>query len=118
MCQTLTTVKLTSQAFQEIPSIGLYCVDFSTKDKEVICIDVYPRRNAVWPGTQDLVTQENLIRYINVDNTVKFRLSSSCMPSHIPPLNKGLPTDVDLDIPWKPKSQGHGTVYLFIHFLS
>lgn len=91
----LTSVRQNTEELVEIPSIGIYSVTLTQPD--CLHITVYSWSEAVWPGTMDLVTGDNLHLGLvgNNDCNVQFSLHSDLhLARCIPPLNRSLP---DLD---------------------
>lgn len=83
------------QELVEVPSIGIYSVTLTQTD--CLHITVYSWSEAVWPGTMDLVTSDNLHLGLvgGIDCNVQFCLHSDLrLAKCIPPLNRSLP-DID-----------------------
>lgn len=91
----LTSVRQNTEELVEVPSIGIYSVTLTQTD--CLHITVYSWSEAVWPGTVDLVTGDNLHLGLVGDTccNVQFSLHSDLyLAKCIPPLNRTLP---DLD---------------------
>ncbi|XP_062578607.1 asparagine synthetase domain-containing protein 1-like [Saccostrea cucullata] len=91
----LTSVRQNTEDLQEVPSIGIYSVDLT--HTEFLNMTLYTWTDAVWPGTMEPITTENLRSGLmgNSDCNVKIDLHPDChLNKNIPPLNKTLP---DLD---------------------
>lgn len=91
----LTSVRQNTEELVEVPSIGIYSVTLTQTD--CLHITVYSWSEAVWPGTMDLVTSDNLHLGLvgGIDGNVQFCLHSDLhLAKCIPPLNRSLP-DID-----------------------
>ncbi|XP_048763515.1 asparagine synthetase domain-containing protein 1-like isoform X2 [Ostrea edulis] len=92
----LTSVRQNTEELREVPSIGLYSVTWTQTD--CLNVTVYSWTDAVWPGTMNLVTSDNLQSGLagDIDCNVKFNLHSQYhLTRNIPPLNKSIP-DLEL----------------------
>ncbi|XP_061192721.1 asparagine synthetase domain-containing protein 1-like [Saccostrea echinata] len=91
----LSSVRQNTEDLQEVPSVGIYSVDLM--HTEWLNMTLYSWASAVWPGTMDPVTSDNLLSGLvgDSDCDLKIDLHPDChLTKNIPPLNKTLP---DLD---------------------
>ncbi|XP_033729249.1 asparagine synthetase domain-containing protein 1-like, partial [Pecten maximus] len=102
----LSSTQVGDQEFQEIPSVGIYCLHFNEVPTEGcdLQIHLYQREDSVWPGTLERVDngqifQDRLWSSQSEMSPVKFSLDTDLkFPSQMPKLNKALPSmDSDLE---------------------
>ncbi|XP_060081138.1 asparagine synthetase domain-containing protein 1-like [Ylistrum balloti] len=102
----LSSTQIGDKEFQEIPSVGIYCLHFSDIQSEGcdLNIHLYPREESVWPGTLDKVDNSQIFKDRlgsgrSENSPLKFSMDTDLkFPSPMPKLNKALlNTDSDLE---------------------
>ncbi|KAL3869433.1 hypothetical protein ACJMK2_042114 [Sinanodonta woodiana] len=70
----LSSVQIQPMTFHEVPSVGIFCLDLSsphsTRQYPAFKVDLFPWKNAVWPGTSVHVIKGDKIN--QTDKTIDF----------------------------------------------
>ncbi|XP_063412900.1 asparagine synthetase domain-containing protein 1-like isoform X2 [Mytilus trossulus] len=87
----LSSVRISDYEFQEVPSVGLFSMHVSS---DVVTMTMYPRDEAVWPGTAFLVKSSDPSHFcipFTLAPNFDFQFDKAQMvPMSIPKLNKQL----------------------------
>ncbi|XP_005097947.1 asparagine synthetase domain-containing protein 1 [Aplysia californica] len=99
----LSSVALGDERFSEIPSVGIFSLDFScpagTTEKSPPSLTLYPWQDCVWPGTTSLVAKTEQARLEEIlfsKHPCSIPVSinhSGFLTSWIPSMNPSIPSD-------------------------
>ncbi|KAL8586125.1 hypothetical protein ACOMHN_065088 [Nucella lapillus] len=108
----LSSVPITPWDFQEIPSVGLFCMEVfpsSLKSPNLSCGDsthspshtpfnlrLYPWHRATWPGTQEEVLADDVAGKLHLEDNASISVSlygSQAVRSWMPVINSEIPGD-------------------------